>query len=329
MMPSPAPAPRSPRITRLRPAADVRSTMNVELQKGMAREPRAIPSKYFYDERGSQLFDAITRLPEYYPTRTEAMILEREGARIARAAPAVELVELGGGLSRKSVLLIEALRCSLRRYVSLDVSEEALVDAGLRLEERFPGLEFEGVVGELERDLPRLPRRSRRLVAFLGSTIGNFDGEERRSFFAMVRSALHRDDALLLGVDLVKERATLEAAYDDAAGVTAEFNRNVLEVFNRELGTDFPVTRFDHVARYVKEKSRIEMALRAREELTVRLPGKEEPVRFAAGQEVRTEISCKFTRGGLEVELETAGLELSHWLTDERHLFGLALIRPR
>lgn len=324
------PEPESIEITRLRNGEQFAGSLARDVREGLLDSPRTLPSKYFYDERGSELFDEITRLPEYYLTRAETEILEKVADDVIAAVEPDEIVELGAGFSRKTRILLEAMLGRGRggRYVSLDVSEEPLRDAGERLLERFPELTFEGVVGDFERDLGRIPRRGRRLVAFLGSTFGNFEEEQRRPFLEQVRGMLAPGDAFLMGVDLVKDPAHLEAAYNDTAGVTADFNRNVLRVINRELEADFPVDAFEHVALWVAERSRIEMRLRARDDVVVRLRALDEEARIASGEEIRTELSCKFTRESAERLMASAGLAVEQWSLDMREQFALALARP-
>jgi L-histidine N-alpha-methyltransferase len=294
---------------------------------GLTGRPKSLPPKYFYDARGSELFERITRLPEYYATRAETAILEADADDLVAAVRPEELVELGSGSSRKTRLLLEAMHAqgAGNRYVPLDVSEAAVRSAAAVLAADYPWLRVDGLVGDFLRDLPAIPRHGTRLLAFLGSTIGNLDPAARRVFLKQVAAALAGDDRLLLGVDLVKDVAALEAAYDDAAGVTAAFNRNVLAVLNRELGGDLPVDAFAHVARWDPERSCVDLYLRATRPVTARLaePGLE--VTFAAGEELHTEMSCKFTRAGVEEELDEAGLTLERWLTDQAGRFALVL----
>jgi L-histidine N-alpha-methyltransferase len=303
-------------------AADVRA--------GLGATPKTLPPKYFYDARGSELFDEITRLPEYYPTRTERAILERQAPAIAAASRASTLIELGSGTSEKTRLLLRALRDggSLQRFVPFDVDPAVLKDASAAIGEEFPGLAVEPVVGDFERHLGQLPAGPRRLLAFLGSTIGNLDPTQRAAFLRAVRATLRDGDAFLLGTDLVKSPERLVAAYDDAAGVTARFNRNVLAVVNRDLGADFDLEAFDHVAVWDAEHEWIEMRLRARYEQLVRIPALGLEVRFERGEELRTEISAKFRRSGVEAELAAAGLELREWWTDPAGDFALSLSVP-
>ena len=292
-------------------AADVRA--------GLTATPKTLPPKYFYDARGSELFDEITRLPEYYPTRTERAILSRVAPEVAAASGAETLIELGSGTSEKTRLLLRALSAggSLRRFVPFDVDPAVLKDASSAIAGEFPGLAVEPVVGDFERHLGQLPGGPKRLLAFLGSTIGNLDPEQRSRFLREVRATLRPGDAFLLGTDLVKSPERLVAAYDDAAGVTAEFNRNVLAVVNRDLGADFDLAAFDHVAVWDAEQEWIEMRLRSRYEQVVRIAALSLEVRFERGEELRTEISAKFRRSRVEGELAAAGLELREWWTDD------------
>lgn len=312
----------SPRARRDELAADVRA--------GLAATPKSLPSKYFYDARGSELFEAITRLPEYYLTRVETRILEREAPGIVADVRPAELVELGSGASRKTRLLLEAMhdQASGSRYVPIDVSEDALRAAADTLARAYPWLEVGGLVGDFHADLARIPADGTRLVAFLGSTIGNLDRPERAILLRDVATLLRPADAFLLGVDLVEDPAVLVAAYDDAQGVTAEFNRNILHVVNRELDADFPVEDFSHVVRWNHTDERIESSLRAERDVTVTVTGAGLTVSLAAGEEIHTERSCKFRRDGIGAELAAAGLHLDRWLTDDDARFAVVVARP-
>lgn len=298
-----------------------------DVRDGLTRTPKSLPPKWFYDATGSDLFDRITRLPEYYPTCTEAAILAENAATIAAVSAADTLVELGSGTSEKTRMLLDALRNSgtLRRFVPFDVDASVLERAGAALSVAYPGLQIDAVCGDFERHLSEIPHGGTRLVAFLGSTIGNLTPGPRATFLASLSAALDPGDMLLLGTDLVKDVGRLVAAYDDAAGVTAEFNRNVLAVLNRELGADFDLAGFDHVARWNAEASRIEMWLRANAAQHVRLPDLGLTVEFFDGEEMLTEVSCKFTRGQVGAELADAGLTQTHWWTDPAGDFGLSL----
>jgi L-histidine Nalpha-methyltransferase len=303
--------------------SDMADSLRADALAGLTATPKELPPKWFYDERGSQLFDEITRLPEYYPTRAEHAILVARAADIAAAANADTLVELGSGTSTKTRILLDAGR--FRRYVPFDVSESTLVEAGESLAADYPGLEVHGVVGDFERHLPLIPVDGRRLVAFLGGTIGNLKPPARAAFLAEVADGMSPGDSLLLGTDLVKDPDRLVAAYDDAAGVTAEFNKNVLRVLNRELGADFDVDFFEHVAAWNEAEEWIEMRLRSVGAQSVRVAGLDIDVDFAAGEEMRTEVSAKFRRPGVEAELAAAGLVLQEWWTDEGGDFALSL----
>jgi L-histidine N-alpha-methyltransferase len=301
-----------------------------DVRAGLDARPLTLPPKYFYDARGSDLFDQITRLPEYYPTRTERVILTDRVAEIAELTGAITLMELGSGTSEKTRLLLRALReaGTLRRFVPFDVDPAVLREAGAAVAADYPGLTVEPVLGDFEQHLDALPRGPRRLLAFLGSTIGNLDPAQRRAFYADVRSTLEPGDHFLLGTDLVKAPERLVAAYDDARGVTAEFNRNVLRVLNRELGADFDPEAFDHVAVWDAADEWIEMRLRSVRAQTVEIADLDLRVELAAGQEIRTEISAKFRRERVADELARAGLELTHWWTDPAGDFALSLSRP-
>ena len=304
--------------------------MAIDVRAGLTADPKTLPPKYFYDARGSELFDEITRLEEYYPTRAERAILDRHVVDIARACGAETLVELGSGTSEKTQLLIGALTeaGTLRRFVPFDVDPAVLKDASAAVAERFPTLEVEPVVGDFEKHLGQLPRHPRRLLAFLGSTIGNLEPAERARFLSDVRRTMGEGDAFLLGTDLVKDPARLVAAYDDARGVTAEFNKNVLRVLDRELGADFDPTSFEHVARWDAVHEWIEMRLRSTTRQHVRVAALDLEVDFAEGEELRTEISAKFRRAGVVGELADAGLRVAEWWTDPDEDFGLSLSVP-
>jgi L-histidine N-alpha-methyltransferase len=316
---------------------DLRRALEHDARAGLTARPKDLPPKWFYDERGCELFDEITRLPEYYPTRTERAILAAHAPDIARATSADTLVELGSGTSEKTRILLHALADAgtLRRFVPFDVSEPTLRAAAVTIERDYPGIEVHAVVGDFERHLGELPRdgngrdgNGRRVVAFLGGTIGNLVPRARAAFLAEIAAGLAEGDAFLLGTDLVKDAARLEAAYDDDAGVTAAFNRNVLAVLNRELGATFDPRRFDHIARWRPEEEWIEMRLRSAAAHTVTVRDLDLEVGFEAGEEMRTEISAKFRREGVEAELAAAGLALAEWWTDPAGDFALSLAVP-
>ncbi len=308
---------------------ELRDELVRDVQAGLGAEPKSLPARWFYDERGSELFEAITRLPEYYQTRTETAILTEAAADVIARLRPESLVELGAGSAAKTRLLIEAgVRDRLTCFMPFDISEAFLQQTARILAADFPGLAVYAVVGDFSEHLDRVPRQGQQLVVFLGSTIGNFDDEQRHLFLGRVRRLLEPDDAFLLGVDLVKEEAELVAAYDDSAGVTAEFNLNVLRVLNRELGADFDVAAFEHVAAWNRERTRIEMYLRARASQRVAIPLAGMVVDFAPGEAVLTEISVKFTPESIGRELVAAGLELARWYTDPRERFALCLCRP-
>ncbi|MGN6371594.1 MAG: L-histidine N(alpha)-methyltransferase [Solirubrobacteraceae bacterium] len=298
---------------------------------GLTRPFKELPPKHFYDSRGAELFDRICELPEYYQTRTERLILESCAQDIALRTSAAELVELGSGTAAKTRVLLDALHGAgtLERYVPVDVTEQMVRECALALTSEYPGLQVHGVIGDFERHLDRLPDSvGMRLVAFLGGTIGNFPPGSRRRLLREIGRLLDEGDHLLLGVDLVKDSKVLCAAYDDAAGVTAEFNRNVLRVLNRELAANFDLDDFEHVALFDDEHEWIEMRLRALREHTTHVGELGLSVHFREGEEIRTEISAKFTRERIAADLAAAGLQLVDWLTDPDELFALTLSRP-
>ena len=301
-----------------------------DVRAGLTATPKSLPPKYFYDQRGSELFDQITRLPEYYPTRTERLILDAHAAEIAALTRAETLVELGSGTSDKTRLLLDALYGSgtLRRFMPFDVDATVLTEASEAVGAEYPSLDVLAVVGDFEHHLGLLPRDGRRLVAFLGSTIGNFEPADRADFLLAVRDTLVPGDSFLLGTDLVKDRSRLISAYDDPGGVTAAFNKNVLAVINRDLGADFDLTAFDHVALWDADQEWIEMRLRSRRRQAVHVRDLSLDLSIADGEEIRTEISAKFRSDGVREELERAGLRLIRWWTDPADDFALSLSTP-
>ncbi len=311
------------------------STLADDVLDGLTRPFKELPPKHFYDAVGAELFDRICEQPEYYPTRCERAILERDAAAIVAATDARELVELGSGTAAKTRLLLTAMadrEPPWLRYVPLDVTASMVQACAAELTTTFSALEVHGLVGDFEHHLDRVPPphggpTGHRVVAFLGGTIGNFPPGSRRRFLRRLAGLLGDEDHLLLGTDLVKDPAILEAAYDDAAGITAAFNRNVLAVINRELDGDFVGDAFDHVAFFDRDHEWIEMRLRARRPQRVRIAALGLDVTFAAGEELRTEISAKFTVDRLAADLAAAGLELREQLTDDDGLFALSLVR--
>lgn len=293
------------------------------------QRPKELSPRWLYDERGSELFEQITRLPEYYPTRREREILRERSGAIARASRADTLIELGSGSSEKTRLLLDALRAEgrLKGFVPFDVSESFLRQSAEAVAREYPGLAVHAVVGDFEHHLEWLPRGGQRLVAFLGGTVGNLKPEERRRFYAGVSAGLEPGEGLLVGTDLVKARERLWAAYNDQAGVTAAFNRNVLYRLNRELGADFHPEAFAHQAPYVEEQGRVEMWLVPPRRQSVWLRALEQRVEFDEGEGLRTEVSCKFRREQVEAELAAAGLEVAEVWTDSAGDFALWLAR--
>jgi L-histidine N-alpha-methyltransferase len=317
-------------IVRLRGAGLDPAAEREAVWQDLAAPLPKIDSKYFYDDCGSRLFEDITRLPEYYQTRTEEDLLEAVADEIVDLTGPRELVELGSGVGRKIRLLLEAMQRqeSLSGCVLLDVNETFLTFSVEQLAARYPGLAVQGVVGDFMHDLDLIGSGSDRLFVFLAGTIGNLHPERLPAFLAGVRAAMGDGDAFLVGLDLIKDTRRLEEAYNDSAGVTAEFNRNILRVLNRRFGTDFEVDAFEHVAFYNPEREWIEMRLRATRLTSVSMGAVSKPIRFEAGHEIRTEISCKFTRLSFVEALFGTGLELWRWWTDPNELFALALVRP-
>jgi L-histidine N-alpha-methyltransferase len=309
--------------------ADLARALRDDARAGLTATPKSLPPKWFYDARGSELFERITELPEYYPTRAERSALTAHAADIAEIAGAKTLVELGSGSSDKTRLLLDELHRhgTLARFVPLDVSEPALRAAATAIDADYPDLDVHAIAGDFTRHLDEIPAGDGRLVAFLGGTIGNFEPDERARFLRDLRAVLHPGEWFLLGTDLVKQEATLVAAYDDSAGVTAEFNRNVLRVLNRQLGADFDPEAFTHVALWDAEQEWIEMRLRATRPMRVRVAALDLSVSFAGGEELHTEISAKFRRSGVSAELAAAGFEAVRWWTDPKGRFGVTLAR--
>jgi L-histidine N-alpha-methyltransferase len=304
--------------------------LEADVRRGLSARPRSIPPKYFYDEIGARLFERITELPEYYLTRVEESVLSRVAGEVTRRAAPDEIVELGPGSCRKVRWLFDALRPPAGvRYVPIDFGRDGLRAAVSGLTRDYGWLHVHGVIGDFERDLAHVPPPvGRRLALFLGSTIGNFEPAARAALLGEIGRLLGADGRLLLGVDLVKERRILEPAYDDAAGVTAAFNRNILAVVNRALDADFRPDAYRHHAFYNDAASRIEMHLHATAPQRVHLPKLDMVVDLHEGEGIWTENSYKFTRASTEAMLADGGLALDAWYTDEHDRFGLALARP-
>ena len=306
------------------------SGMAADVRAGLTRPFKELSPRYFYDERGSELFEEITALEEYYPTRCERAILESEAGRICEAAnrPA-SLIELGSGSARKTRVLLDAMRSAgcLETFCPVDISEEITRDTAQRVAGEYDGINVRGLVCDFEFDLERVPVGGPRVIALLGGTVGNFEPHQRAGFLRRVANLLDSEDRFLLGTDLVKDRETLEAAYNDSKGVTAAFNKNVLAVLNRELEADFDLDSFEHVARWDPENLWMDIRLRSLANQVVNVDALDMMVPFAAGEEMRTEISTKFARAGLEGIYAEAGLELTDWWTDPDGLYALSLAR--
>lgn len=310
-------------------ATDARAELGRDVAEGFSRTPKELSPKYFYDETGSKLFEEITTLPEYYQTRTERVLLERIAPELARSFNFREMIEFGSGSSAKTRVLLDALtrEGALERYIPIDVSRDFLVETAERLSEEYRGLLIEAVVGDFGDGLDRIVRRGPGLVLFLGGTIGNFYRDQAVDFLARVASGMGSDDALLMGVDLVKDPDLLHAAYNDSRGVTAAFNRNVLVVINRELGGHFDPESFWHYAFYNPDDTRIEMRLISKRDQTVRIDAVDLDVPFVEGESILTEISRKFTHDSVRALFADAGLNLRAWSTDPESRFGLCLGR--
>ncbi len=308
---------------------DADTALRADARAGLTAQPKWLAPKWFYDARGSELFEEITTLAEYYPTRTERDLLHTHADRLAETSGADTLVELGSGSSEKTRLLLDALAHTgtLRRYVPQDVSVSALEAAATQVAREYPDVEVHGVVGDFTRQLDLLPGGEHRLLAFLGGTLGNLLPEERSTFLSDARATLVPGEHLLLGVGLVTDPAVMVPAYDDAAGITAQFNRNVLHVLNRELGADFVPDAFDHVARWDAEHEWIEMRLRASRDMHVRLAALDLDIDLAAGEDILTEVSAKFRVEGISAELAAAGFDVATVSTDADERFALLLAR--
>ena len=300
-----------------------------EVWQGLSRGQKQLSPKYFYDERGSNLFDEITRLPEYYPTRLERRLLEQHAGDFLRRNEPRALIELGAGSADKTRILLDAMPADGRWYIPIDISMTYLVEVASRIGGEYPHLQIVCVESDLSRGPvvpPDMPKPA--VIAFLGSTIGNFRPRAAARLLAKVRDAMGRQDRFIMGADLVKDVRVLEAAYNDSRGVTAQFNLNVLHVLNRELGSDFDVRAFEHLAFFNERRRRIEMHLAAKRSQTVTIPGAGQ-IRFDTGETVRTEISCKYTRESVEMMFRRAGLEIESWRTDPAGWYALIVGRVR
>ncbi len=323
-----APAtPDEQRVDVLVASAQLAAALRADAEAGLTATPKELPPKWLYDERGSALFEVITRQPEYYVTRRESEILSARAGEIAALAQADTVIELGSGRSAKTRILLDAFLRErlLRRFTPFDVSEPAVRASAAAIGERYPAVEVHAVVGDIERHLAYLPAGGRRLVALLGSTIGNFTRERRAALLAELTAALEPHDAFLVGTDLVKAVGRLEAAYNDGVGITSAFNHNILSVLNRELEAEFAPERFHHVARWNADDEWIEMLLRATSAQRVHMGALGRDIEFAEGEEMRTEISAKFRRERVEEELAAVGLELVRWWTDPAGDFAVSL----
>jgi L-histidine N-alpha-methyltransferase len=295
-------------------------------RRGLQRQPKELPTVWLYDERGSRLYEEITRLPEYYLPRREREILRARSPEIAAQTQARTLVELGAGNASRTRLLLDALAPTLERFVPLDVSEEFLRTTADAVAAEYPRLEVDPFVGDFERDLGSLPAGGPRLIALLGSTIGNFYPEQRRRFLGAVVGALEVDDAFVVGLDLVKDVARLEAAYNDERGATETFVRNALTAVNRELGATFDQRRFVYDAHWDPDREWMDIGFRARWAHTVSFRALDLEITFAENERLRVEVSSKFRRERFEFDARDTGLGVDGWWTDEARDFALALM---
>ncbi len=314
-------------LERLSDPADFKAQLMKDVHAGLSSERKTLPSMYFYDDHGSRLFEQITQLPEYYLTRAESEILETHADALMATFHPSELMEIGAGFARKTRILLTAMYNADAGdcYVPIDVSDAALKHAGDTLTATYPWLRVRAYVGDFGADLHRVPRSGQRIVAFLGSTIGNFPPEDRQDFLSEVAVSIKEGDAFLLGVDLVKDAATMVAAYSDAQGVSAQFNKNILAVINRNLEGDIPLDAFEHETRFNAEVECMEQSLRATRDVTARLGSIDLTIHITNGESIHTEWSCKFTKAGITNELSTAGLTVSEILTDSQGRFALVV----
>ncbi len=308
------------------------TTIATDAFRGFTSAQKFIPSKYFYDERGSQLFEEICSLPEYYPTRTEISILKQAAPKIMRSFSRGDIVELGSGANRKIRIFLDAAgkeNLSRYRYVPVDVSESALREASIELQQLYDGLEVVGIIADFTLHMDMIPSDNPRLIMFLGSTIGNFNEEMQNTFLRSVACSMNPDDRFVVGFDMIKPKKTLEAAYNDASGVTSKFNKNVLRVLNRELNSNFQPTEFEHVAFYNDEKERVEMHLRARTDIKATIHDLGLEVKIEKGDTIHTENSCKFSRSRIKNMVSEAGLTIKEWYSDSKGWFSLTELSIR
>jgi L-histidine Nalpha-methyltransferase len=308
------------------------NALRKDAREGLTASPKCIPSKWLYDAKGSEIYEKITRLPEYYPFRVEGGILEAVADEIAAATQASSVIEFGSGSADKTDILLRALRRAgtLHTYTSIDISESALLAAGSRLIAEYPGLSVRAVLADFETQAEILAANGSpppRLVLFLGGSIGQLTPDQRAEFLRTLHGACRPGDTLLLGVDLVKDPARLMAAYDDSAGVSAEFSKNLLNVLNANVGADFNLDAFDHVVTWHGEAECVAMFLQSRISQVVRLSEIDLSVDFPAGERIRMSISAKFRRDGIQAELESAGFSPRHWWTDPHGQYALSLSR--
>ena len=298
-----------------------------DVYNGLTASKKSIPSKYFYDSRGSELFEKICYLPEYYPTRTEMSILKHAAPQITNDFPEGDLVELGSGANWKIRMLLDSIDPShidAYRYVPVDVSESALISASEELLKIYPSLKVLGIIADFLHHMDAVPNDRPRLILFLGSTIGNFTEKEQRRFLNTISSSMKSEDRLLVGFDMIKPKETLEAAYNDSKGITSKFNKNVLHVMNRELNANFNPSHFEHLAFYNEDKGQVEMHLQAQRKVEVAINDLDLIIELEKNETIHTEISSKFSQRRIEQIVEDSGLSVNRWFNDSSKWFSLA-----
>ena len=302
-----------------------------EIREGLSTSQKYIPCKYFYDARGSELFKEICQLPEYYPTRTEISIMRDIAPELMETFADKDIVELGSGANLKIGILLEAVDKSVRatlRYIPVDINESTVIEASRGLLEWYPELQVLGIIADFTYQLDVIPTERRLMFCFLGSTIGNMGEDETISFLQSISENMKPDDRLLVGFDMVKTRETVEAAYNDSKGVTAEFNKNILNVLNNELNANFDLSHFDHLAFFNEDCNRIEMHLRANRDISVKLKAIDLETEFKKGETIHTENSRKFTKKSIGDLASRAGLSIQNWYSDSAGWFSLLVMIP-
>jgi L-histidine N-alpha-methyltransferase len=307
-----------------------RTAITKDAISGFTAAQKFIPSKYFYDLRGSQLFEDICNLPEYYPTRTEISILKHAAPKMMHSFARGDIVELGSGANRKIRIFLDSAgkdRLPLLRYIPVDVSESALKEASEELHNIYPDLAVLGIIADFTLHMDAIPCDNPRMIMFLGSTIGNFDEKMQKHFLRLVAGSMNPDDRFVIGFDMIKPKETMEAAYNDSRGITSKFNKNVLHVLNRELNANFKPSHFDHVAFFNDDKERVEMHLRVNRETVVTINDLDLEIRLDKNETIHTENSCKFSKSRVKKMVSEAGLTINEWYFDSKKWFSLAELR--